>query len=76
MTPYFLNPERVELTLYGGEQRVLEYDYENGFEFEIEETVRCINAGLQESGNASVVGHAGVREILRYGLCRVGQPVA
>lgn len=49
LTPYFLNPERVELTLYGGEQRVLEYDYENGFEFEIEETVRCINAGLQES---------------------------
>ncbi len=49
LSPYFLNPERVEITPYGGETQSLDYHYENGFEFEIEETVRCIRAGLQES---------------------------
>ncbi len=49
LSPYFLNPERVEVAPYGGEARVLTYDCQNGFEFEIEEAVRCIREGRQES---------------------------
>lgn len=49
LTPYFLNPERVEITPYGGKTQVLDYHCENGFEYEIEETVRCIREGRQES---------------------------
>ena len=49
LVPYFVNPERVEVTRYGGETQVLEFPCENGFEFEIAEAVRCINEGLQES---------------------------
>lgn len=47
--PYFLNPERVEIEYYGGEKKVLEYRFANGFEFEIMEAVRCIRAGKRQS---------------------------
>lgn len=47
--PYFLNPERVEITRYDGGQERFDYQLKNGFEFEIEEAARCILAGRQES---------------------------
>jgi len=47
--PYFLNPEVIKIEMRDGETRELRFDFPNGFEFEIAETVRCINEGLQES---------------------------
>ena len=49
LEPYFLNPERVVITRSDGTQEIRNYHFENGFEFEIEEAVRCIQAGRQES---------------------------
>ena len=37
------------ITRSDGTQEIRNYHFENGFEFEIEEAVRCIQAGRQES---------------------------
>ena len=49
LTPYFVNPQRLELTWYDGRSKTLDFPCENGFEYEIQETVHCIREGLSQS---------------------------